>query len=87
MVEKNGPEGSENHWSEDFDNREDLYRTRRDAFRNNEIAMCELAHWKAHDDKIEYKCLYVSLSLFECLHKEERMCKLVFTTLNQINFF
>ncbi len=63
MVEKNCLHGLEDEWSEDFDNREDLYRKRRDAFRNNEIAMCELAHWKAHDNKIEYKYLYVSISL------------------------
>lgn len=43
--------------SEDFDCREGLYRTRRDGFRSNEIAMNELAHWKARDNEMEYKFL------------------------------
>lgn len=42
---------------DDFNNREDLYRTRRDEFRDNDIAMNELAHWKACDNKMEYKYL------------------------------
>lgn len=42
---------------DDFDNRENLYRTRRDDFRNNTSAMNELAHWKAFDNNLEYKFL------------------------------
>lgn len=42
---------------DDFNNREDLYRTRRDDFRDNKIAMNELAHWKAFDNQMDYKFL------------------------------
>ena len=41
----------------DFNNRENLYRTRRDEFRDNDVAMNELAHWKAYDNIMEYKVL------------------------------
>jgi hypothetical protein len=57
MVELNYNEASGDEGSDDFGNKEDLYRTRRDDFRNNEITMNELEHWKAQDDKMEYKFL------------------------------
>lgn len=57
MVEDKYNELLGGEGSDDFENREELYRARRDDFRNNEIAMNELEHWKAQDDKMEYKFL------------------------------
>ena len=55
MSERRSHEDSGDDGHDDFDNREDLYRTRRNEFRRNEIAMTELAHWKARDDEMEYE--------------------------------
>lgn len=55
-------EDSADRGHDDFNNREDLYRTRRDDFRKNQIAMNELVHWKACDNNMEYKYLWVSSS-------------------------
>lgn len=57
MMEKISREVSSDRVHDDFDDRELLYRTRRDDFRNNRAAMNELAHWKAFDNKLEYKFL------------------------------
>ena len=57
MTENIRCEDTGNGGHDDFDNRENLYRTRRDDFRNNASATNELAHWKAFDSKIEYKVL------------------------------
>ena len=57
MVEDRYDEVLGNEDSDNFDDQENLYRTRRDEFRNNEVAINELAHWKARDDKMEYKFL------------------------------
>ena len=37
-----------------FDNHRNLYRERRDRFRNNPVAMRELAEWKAQNNSYEY---------------------------------
>lgn len=41
----------------DFDDRKELYRMKRDEFRSNPEALIELAQWKAHNHNYEYKLL------------------------------
>lgn len=43
--------------SDDFDNRKDLYKTRRDEFRNNSDALEELVQWKIPNHDYDYKLL------------------------------
>ena len=43
--------------SDDFDNRKELYKKRRDEFRNNPDALEELAQWKMQNHDYEYKIL------------------------------
>ena len=57
MMENICCEVLDNRGHDDFDNRERLYRSRRDDFRNNENAMNELAHWKAFDNNMDYRFL------------------------------
>ena len=40
-----------------FQKRKDLYRKRRDEFRNDPEAMAELKEWKALNDDVDYKKL------------------------------
>ena len=42
------------HDPEIFQERKDLYRTKRDAFRKNPRAMEELREWKARNDDYDY---------------------------------
>ena len=42
---------------DDFDNRKDLYRQRRDEFRKSATAMRDLAEWKAQNNDHEYTVL------------------------------
>lgn len=42
---------------DDFDDRNELYRMKRDEFRGNPEALKELAQWKAHNHNYEYKLL------------------------------
>lgn len=42
---------------DDFDNRQDLYRRRRDEFRKSTAAMTDLAEWKAQNNDHEYTVL------------------------------
>lgn len=42
---------------DEFDNRQDFYLERRDAFRKCKQAMLELAQWKARNNHFEYVIL------------------------------
>ncbi len=42
---------------DEFDDRKELYKERRDAFRENPAAMAELAKWKAQDNDCNYTIL------------------------------
>lgn len=43
--------------SDDFENRNELYRKRRDDFRDNPAALAELVQWKAQNNGYTYKVL------------------------------
>lgn len=42
---------------DEFDNRKEFYKDRRDAFRKCKRAMVELAQWKAQNNEYEYTIL------------------------------
>lgn len=62
---------------DEFDNRQEFYTERRDAFRKCKRAMLELAQWKAQNNDYEYVILYVpseSLRSFPfCIHDPSKV--------------
>lgn len=53
-------------WSgvqDEFDNRKEFYKERRDAFRKCKRAMVELGQWKAQNNDYEYTIMYASFLL------------------------
>lgn len=66
---------------DEFDNHQEFYIERRDAFRKCKRAMVELAQWKAQNNDYEYIILYVpseSLRSFPfCIHDQLRVSSLM----------
>lgn len=52
-----GPPDSDTDRSKSFESMTKLYRARKEAFRNDESAMAELAEWKKRNDGYKYKAL------------------------------